>query len=215
MRIALGSIALVGTGPARVRAESSGPVVVHVGVSPGGKTWHVTGGAGASLNFSYFPTTVTVRPGVRVVWTNTSPLPEPHTVTFLPVNPQTGEIDGPPLEIVRPKPGHAGSQNPVDQDVVENPLDILPSTVTHASFRTRDPVPRRDGPGHAVVLERDVHGHGRGQDVRLYVRVPSLDDRARDRRGAVGAGAARVRFDPAGIPHRRPNVLGRVSADGR
>jgi len=132
--IALGSIALVGTGPARVRAESSGPVVVHVEVSPGGKTWHVTGGAGASLNFSYFPTTVTVRPGVRVMWTNTSPLPEPHTVTFLLVNPQTGEIDGPPLEIVRPKPGHAGSQNPVDQDVVENPLYILPSTVTHASF---------------------------------------------------------------------------------
>ena len=130
--VALGSIALIGAGPAHVRADSPG--IVYVEISPGGKAWHVTGGAGASLNFSYFPTSVTVRPGTTIVWTNMGALPEPHTVTFLPVNPKTGDIDGPPLETVRPKPGHAGSQNPVDQEVVENPLYILPNSLTHASF---------------------------------------------------------------------------------
>lgn len=117
-----------------VRAQSPQPTIVYVRISPGGKTWHTAGGAGASLTFSYFPATVTIHPGTTVVWENKTILPEPHTVTFVKVNPRTGDLDGPPFEIVRPKAGREGSKDPADLEFLENPLYVLPSSLTHAPF---------------------------------------------------------------------------------
>lgn len=127
-------IGMVWMGTPHVRAQSPEPAIVYIQISPGGKTWRAAGAAGASLEFSYFPAAVTVHPGTTAVWENKSILPEPHTVSFVKVNPKTGYLDGPPFKIVRPKPGREDSKDPTDLEFLENPLYVLPSAVTRAPF---------------------------------------------------------------------------------
>lgn len=121
---------------------------VHVAVSPGGKITAVPGGLRGTLYHSYEPARITVKPGTTVVWTNKSALAEPHFVTFLQPDPQTGAMKGgPPWLIVRPKPGKEGSKNPLDADYLENPQYLFPSEMTGAAFRNSGMLwPARMGP---------------------------------------------------------------------
>lgn len=121
---------------------------VEVAVAPGGKMEKYQGGVGATLPFNYVPARVTVKAGTTVVWTNKSILPEPHTVTFLEPNPQTGELKGgPPFIIVRPKAGKEGSKNPLDMEYLENPAYLFPSEMTGVKFRNSGFLwPARMGP---------------------------------------------------------------------
>ena len=133
--------------PCAVQSLRASPLsgTVAVAISPGGK---VEPSGMASLTFGYSPVVVTVTPGTTVVWTNKSVLPEPHFVTFLRPNPQTGEmIGGPRWLVARPKAGREGSKDPRDLEFVENPLYVLPSQVTGAPFRNSGYLwPERMGP---------------------------------------------------------------------
>lgn len=133
-----------------VRTLHAAPMTgtVNVSISPGGKLTPVPGGTSATLNFSYAPARITVKAGTTVVWTNKSALPEPHFVTFLAPNPQTGEMQGgPPWLIVRPKAGKEGSKNPLDMEYLENTQYLFPSEMTGVPFRNSGMLwPARMGP---------------------------------------------------------------------
>lgn len=137
LAVSIAVVSLILAVPAAQRlfaAPMSG--TVQVAVSPGGQMTRSPGGLGATLPFNYVPASVTVKPGMTIVWTNKSILPEPHTVTFLEPDLKTGELKGgPPFIIVRPKAGKEGSTNPADLEFIENTAYVLPSEVTGASFR--------------------------------------------------------------------------------
>ncbi len=109
---------------------------VNVAVGTGGKLQPAAGGTGATLNHIYVPARVTVKVGTTVVWTNKHAIPEPHTVTFLEPNMQTGELKGgPPFLFSRPKAGKEGSKNPADMEWLLHEQYVLPNDVSGAKFR--------------------------------------------------------------------------------